>query len=221
MKQIKLSMLVFAVLSAGLMINLTLLQDGQTRRNAPLSDLSAKSSVAKSPDHGDAAGQDDGRQALIVLNSTDNAAETTKAIQRNLKALGFEPGPVDGRDTVMTRAAIMAFEHDHGLPLNALPSKDILEKIVFAGAGQAPASEPGPARIVSQAARDIIIKVQQSLRGLGYDTGVADGVSGPATTQAIRDFEVDQDLPVTGRISGRVVARLARLDDRGRIALGE
>ena len=44
--------------------------------------------------------------------------ETIRAIQRELQARGYEAGAADGVPRLVTRAAIMAYEHDNGLPLS-------------------------------------------------------------------------------------------------------
>ena len=46
-------------------------------------------------------------------------AETIRAIQRELKLRGYGPVAGDGAMGLTTRAAIMAFEHDHGMALSA------------------------------------------------------------------------------------------------------
>ena len=61
----------------------------------------------------------------------------------------------------------------------------------------------------------MISSVQTSLAKLGYRPGHADGELTPETARAIREFEVDQALPESGRVSGPLVARLARLSARG------
>lgn len=43
-----------------------------------------------------------------------------------------------------------------------------------------------------------LLTIQQSLRAKGYDPGSDDGKLGPATRRAIRTYESDQGLPVTG-----------------------
>src|SRR5262245_37609269 len=41
---------------------------------------------------------------------------------------------------------------------------------------------------------------QQALQAKGYDVGESDGVMGPRTQSAIRDFQQQQGLPVSGRL---------------------
>jgi len=45
-----------------------------------------------------------------------------------------------------------------------------------------------------------VLQVQENLRRLGYYKGTVDGLSGPGTRSAIRAYQVDRGLPVTGRI---------------------
>jgi len=46
----------------------------------------------------------------------------------------------------------------------------------------------------------VVVDVQRSLAGLGYYDGAVDGAFGPMTSSAIRRYQVDTQLPVTGRI---------------------
>jgi Putative peptidoglycan binding domain len=45
-----------------------------------------------------------------------------------------------------------------------------------------------------------VLQVQENLRRLGYYKGPVDGLSGSGTRSAIRSYQVDRGLPVTGRI---------------------
>lgn len=136
-------------------------------------------------------------------------ADTVRAIQRELAQRGYEPGAADGRIGMVTRAAIMAYEADYGLPLTADPSDALLRHIVLASA-----SRPSPASLPAQkaqtpAAEQLLRTVQQSLSSLGYFTVRVDGRPGEATFRAIREYEMDQRMPQTGRISAQLLTRLA------------
>ncbi|MDH3472728.1 MAG: SEL1-like repeat protein [Rhodospirillales bacterium] len=76
-----------------------------------------------------------------------------------------------------------------------------------AKATAAPASAPARASDAS------IREVQEDLATLGYDPGPADGKIGPRTRRAIRAFESDSGLSVTGEISAslRTVLREERM----------
>lgn len=64
----------------------------------------------------------------------------------------------------------------------------------------------------------LIRSVQSSLAKLGYKVGRADGLLGEATIAAIRAFEKQQAMPDTGRISGDLLTRLTRLSTAPRTA---
>ena len=56
---------------------------------------------------------------------------------------------------------------------------------------------------------------QETLKELGYFFGPADGRKGPRTRTALRNFQRDQGLPVTGSLD---VATLRRIDDQSQVA---
>ena len=49
-----------------------------------------------------------------------------------------------------------------------------------------------------------ITTLQRSLHRLGYDPGPVDGIPGARTRAAIRAFQADAGLPVTGQVSERL-----------------
>ena len=84
---------------------------------------------------------------------TPNAgAESTRDrianLQRALRRLGYDPGPVDGIPGARTRAAIRAFQADAGLPVTGQVSERLESAVLAAivAAGQASAPAPDPAR---------------------------------------------------------------------------
>ncbi len=147
--------------------------------------------------------------------------ELRRAIQRELRARGYAPGLEADGTGLITRAAIMAFEYDIGVPMMGLATEDLFKQILFGDAGKRSGDDrPPDTKVASTQARDVMVTVQQSLRGLGYNLASVDGKLSEDTASAIRDFEADQNLPETGRVSGRLIARLARLASGGQLALG-
>ena len=55
-----------------------------------------------------------------------------------------------------------------------------------------------------------IMGVQETLRGLGYDIGGVDGKAGQKTITAIKDFQVDRGIAVTGKIDNALIDELNR-----------
>jgi len=127
-----------------------------------------------------------------------------KAIQRELTTKGYDPGPVDATMGLFTRAAIMAYETDQGLPLIGEPSPELLEHIVL-GESVMPISSTSAAPAETVA---LIKAVQQILTDQGYEPGTIDGVIGAGTAAAIKSFERDRGLNETGRISGKLLRKI-------------
>jgi len=65
----------------------------------------------------------------------------TRDVQEMLRALGYKPGPVDGRYGALTRTAVESFEHDRGWPasgrVSELLRKELLERVRTANASEA------------------------------------------------------------------------------------
>lgn len=133
--------------------------------------------------------------------------ETIRAVQRELNYRGYEVGTPDGKRGLVTQAAIMAYEYDHGLPLTGEASEGLLKQILL---GEAPMpARPKTSSERSATAEAVIRKVQTQLAAAGYQPVKPTGHIDEDTVRAIREFESDQKLPETGRVSGQLVARLA------------
>ena len=145
----------------------------------------------------------------------DDTYTTTRAVQRELESRGYVIGASDGIAGLVTRAAVMAYEYDHGLALTGEPTPYLLQTIILGTA----ASETVTAanQRVGPHAEQVIRTTQQSLVGLGYGPIKVDGILGETTVRAIRRFEQQQSMPQTGRISGLMVSRLARLAALGQV----
>jgi peptidoglycan hydrolase-like protein with peptidoglycan-binding domain len=66
----------------------------------------------------------------------------------------------------------------------------------------APAVDPGAQRTLN---------VQRALNLIGYGPMPEDGVAGETTTAAIRRFELDHGLPITGAAGDTVIDRLVAI----------
>jgi len=54
----------------------------------------------------------------------------------------------------------------------------------------------------------MVLRAQIALNARGYDAGPADGVLGNRTRNAIRLFQGDNQVPVTGRLDGDTLVKL-------------
>lgn len=72
---------------------------------------------------------------------------------------------------------------------------------------QEPADSPGDAPSVAAPADGVvIIQIQKKLASEGYDPGATDGVWGPQTEAAVRNFQRDQDMDATGQLDADTIA---------------
>ena len=132
-------------------------------------------------------------------------------IQDGLSKLGYHPGTPDGIAGPTTRAAIMAYEFDRGLPQTGIADAEIWE--VIKGAKRAP-ERATSTQILAKNSQELVLALQKALTKLGYNTGKADGVIGPLTRKRIRSFERDQKMSVTGRISGKLIDAINKAQGR-------
>jgi len=59
-----------------------------------------------------------------------------------------------------------------------------------------------------QWSKDKVKAIQEALKTKGFDPGTADGVVGPKTNQALREFQKSNNLQVTGRIDDKTASAL-------------
>lgn len=202
----------FAALAATVMINMLYLQPSSGAR-APRFELGPSPEAQARAIRGG-----EPRPDLAALNSQSDGVETTRAVQRELDARDYSIGTDDGVAGLVTRAAIMAYEYDHSLALTGEPTEFLLRTIVLGSAN--PQTATAANLRIGPYAEQVIRTTQQSLLGLGYGPMKVDGFLGEATVRAIRRFEREQGLPETGRISGLMVARLAKLAALGQVQAG-
>ena len=75
-------------------------------------------------------------------------------------------------------------------------------------------TSPAPAA-PTKPSRKMVREIQQRLTALGYDPGTPDGLMGRRTRAAIRAFETDTQIPVTGQPTEDLLARLQASDGSG------
>ena len=219
-RQARIALSTFVLLAAGVAYNALYLQSdaastklaGEAVRPAPPTPRATAQPTARTR-----AAQGTKRTAQLKPDSAnandmpedlpgEAGADTVRAIQRELNQRGFGPLASDGTMRLVTRAAIMSYEHDNRLPYTAEATEGLLTRLVLG----APAINPptGAGEVKSPHAEATIKQVQRMLAAGGYRPGSADGRLGAETVAAIRAFEQDQGLAPKGRISAEVVVRL-------------
>jgi peptidoglycan hydrolase-like protein with peptidoglycan-binding domain len=137
-----------------------------------------------------------------------------RAVQRELAARGFDVGAEDGKLSDKTRAAISAYQKDHGLPVTGEASDQLLRHILL-GDSVEPGGATGSVKESAPGNKGSKVKaVQKILADLGYAPGPLDGTMGKGTKRAILVFQKDRKIAQTGRITPELLAELKRVTGR-------
>jgi peptidoglycan hydrolase-like protein with peptidoglycan-binding domain len=147
-------------------------------------------------------------------------AQVIGDIQRELSRKDFYDGVADGVWGAKTDAAARDFLQAAALKINAEASESLLRAIVTsnAKAQSRTAALPEPARndpiaeLIAPTKQ--VLAIQRALTDFGYGQIRPTGVYDSETQGAIEKFERERRLPVTGRISDRVVRELAAMTGR-------
>jgi peptidoglycan hydrolase-like protein with peptidoglycan-binding domain len=160
-----------------------------------------------------------------------------RAVQRELAARGFDVGPMDGKPSDKTRAAISDYQKAQGLPVTGVATDELLRHILLGASLQTGVATGSVKKIAndtkSKAAtidgakpkqataegrksklNGTVGSVQETLADLGYAPGPVDGAVGEATTRAISTFQRDRKMAVTGRITPELLRELKRVTGR-------
>jgi peptidoglycan hydrolase-like protein with peptidoglycan-binding domain len=143
--------------------------------------------------------------------------DAVRQLQQTLVQAGFDLfGGVDGVFGVATANALSQFQYARGLNANARVDESTLAALgTPAAAPAAPAAPPAPAGspLVGLAPGSTGLNVkalQQRLLDLGVTVrGGADGLYGPATANALKQFQISQGLTATGKVDEATAAALA------------
>jgi peptidoglycan hydrolase-like protein with peptidoglycan-binding domain len=151
-------------------------------------------------------------------------------IQRELARIGLYNGAIDGVSGSRTETAIRAFETAAGIPATGAPSAELLaalkrplppretQSIAVQSNEAAELNRRERERAEMIAAEERRLEairlgetykvVQTALNRIGYGPLSVDGNAGSETLDAIRRFELDNGMPVTGEVGDALVARL-------------
>lgn len=141
-------------------------------------------------------------------------SETIAQIQRELARRSFYQGAVDGLYGPATDAAIRDFEAAAGLRPSAQPNDVLLQTLRTSSVkAQSPARTDDPIAALLGPDRRIVA-VQRALTDFGYGQIKPDGVIGSETQGAIRRFEQERRMAVTGRISDQLIRELSAMTGR-------
>ena len=143
------------------------------------------------------------------LTSGDAGPEVSELHER-LQALGFLAQLPDAYEDV-TRHAVASFQRSRGLDVSGVCDphtwRALLEAEHQFGARALYLSSP-------MLRGDDVATLQLRLGSLGFNAGRVDGIFGPNTQQAVREFQRNTDLMVDGVCARDTVSQLDRLTAR-------
>lgn len=152
------------------------------------------------------------RQWEASQGGSPTVAFSVRNTQSALNALGYNAGPVDGIMGPSTRSAIRTYQSDRGLPVNGNVSRDLFDRIQADLGGGSGGGTVAPEPTVSAS---VIADTQSELRQRGYDVPAVSGTLDAKTQAAIRAYQEQSGLRVTGQASEQLLARLQASEGPG------
>lgn len=148
-------------------------------------------------------------------------------VQQQLQSGGFYQGNADGIDGPATRAAVRAYQHASKLKVNGLLDRETLQRLGVGNIGQANRIAPAGSNAASSIgsrhpidgqdfnAEDMnensastVRAVQRQLQQQGMYSGAIDGVMSAKTNSALRKYQRQNGLPVSGRLDAQTLTSL-------------
>jgi N-acetylmuramoyl-L-alanine amidase len=137
------------------------------------------------------------------------AGEAVRDLQHRMATLGFETAPAEaGVYGESTTAAVRAFQAARGLRVDGICGRQTWSSLVEAG------YRLGDRLLYHRTPMlrgDDVLELQEKLNALGFDAGRGDGIFGPHTAEALRDFQRNVAAVPDGICGPESTAALERL----------
>jgi peptidoglycan hydrolase-like protein with peptidoglycan-binding domain len=124
-----------------------------------------------------------------------------KQVQAALNVAGYSAGPADGALGPKSRAAIRRYQSDNNLGATGEVNGELLASLVIASGSQTPLKAAGA---------EVIRATKKELQAHGYASGDLSGTMDPTTSAAIRAYQSDAGLEVTGEATDALLEHLRR-----------
>ena len=150
-------------------------------------------------------------QALLQYGAGYGKAEgatQVRMVQRTLRRLGWQPGPLDGLYGPKTEAAVTRFQSATGVAADGIVGRQTRQALTLAR------SEPLRRGVgfVQPDGSPRVRALQARLRGRGLRPGPVDGLFGPRTQAAVKRLQRSGGVPVSGVATERTRQLLADAD---------
>jgi peptidoglycan hydrolase-like protein with peptidoglycan-binding domain len=128
--------------------------------------------------------------------------------QQQLKNDGYYTGNIDGIDGPMTMAAIRNYQHDNQLAINGRLDRQTRDSLGIAFSGEANREVTAPSYTGVIPSQATVKAAQHKLEQSGFYSGNIDGMYGPETRAAVREFQQNSQLSPTGQLNQETLAKL-------------
>jgi len=144
-------------------------------------------------------------QPAAPANRGPQVSQTVTEVQQLLTDLGYQPGSVDGLLGGQTGAAIEAFQRDRGMTVTGDIDTSLLTALRQAS------TSPGEVAPVAPPPEVQLRAVQTALNESGYGPIDVTGTVTADTGDAIRRFQLDNGLGVSGEVDAALIERMVAI----------
>lgn len=132
---------------------------------------------------------------------------TIRKVQLTLNNRGFNAGPVDGTMGPGAQAALKDFQKSENLEPTGTLNQQTLAALGLPAEPVVSVERRVPVFVVPPASATVR-QAQQALNQRGFQVGAPDGLMGPATQTALRNFQVSENLQATGKLDRQTLNAL-------------
>ena len=143
-------------------------------------------------------------EPVLKLGSSGNEV---RDVQQALKALGHDPGPIDGLFGARTDNAVKAFQKAREIPVDG-----IVGRVTWINIDEADQSEP-VLRVGSIGLP--VRRLQSRMTAVGFDTGGVDGRFSLKTESAVKQLQEQSRLTADGVVGPGTWAVVDALENEG------
>ena len=143
-------------------------------------------------------------EPVLKKGSTDPAV---RDLQAALKALGHDPGPIDGIFGARTESAVRAFQQQREIAVDG-----IVGRVSWINIDEADQSEP----VLKVGSIGLPVRrLQSRMTAVGFDTGGVDGRFSPQTEQAVKQLQQQAKIAIDGIVGPKTWAIVDALETEG------
>jgi peptidoglycan hydrolase-like protein with peptidoglycan-binding domain len=143
-------------------------------------------------------------EPVLRKGSTDPAV---RDLQQAMKALGHDPGPIDGVFGNATESAVKAFQREREIPADG-----VVGEVTWINIDEADQTEP-VLRVGSTGLP--VRRAQKRMSLVGFDVGGVDGRYGAKTESAVKDLQRRFQVTSDGVVGAETWGIIDALEDEG------